>query len=871
MSLAPGSRLGHYEIVSPLGAGGMGEVYRARDTQLDRDVAIKILPELFATDSDRLARFSREAKTLATLNHPHIAQIYGLEGGRALVMELVEGPTLADRIGRGPISVDEAIAIAKQIAEALEAAHEAGVIHRDVKPANIKIRPDGTVKVLDFGLAKATEGSGGAGKSGGEQLLNSPTITSPAMTAAGIIMGTAAYMSPEQARGQYVDKRADIWAFGCVLYEMLTGRSPFQGATVTDVIAAVIKTEPDWQALNAPPHLRSLIARCLQKDPRQRLRDIGDARIELSAPHTIDRPDQTAPSRSAAFWRAIAVAALAIGVAAGAMWPRAASTPATATTAEQWNGSRLGGPAIVLNPRVSPDGQLLAFATVVDGLTQVAVMKPGSGNWTVLTRDRTQGLVFSVSWSPDSSRIYYDRTLDGPRGVYSVPALGGVERLVYEQASGAEPLPDGSLILLRINADRLHQLHRYWPATGKLEALPGVLPVADAESQLRQLPGGRSLVFIGRALEGKDRSQGLYEIDLESKRLLRLDTGMPEFTRGLSSRPILTINPQSGAILVAMRDGSLFRVFTVPRNGAAPIRTSLMFPMAAMIDIDKDGALYASLNTRPAEILRLGPSTGTVERLGSGPSISNSGIAPLADGRFLIPSNTGDRRRVLVLSPGSEPTPLVETEEDTRPPMTAVGDRHAGVVIGSGDKTDIAVVAVDTGRIIERFPAPPGLTSLAASPDGQTLYAAAGGSISALPRGGGTPTVLGAGDSITVDPASGDLVVKLDEQAKFRLVRIHKSSGAAQPIPFGGTFAMIFNPLMPGAIRNNQLVLPLSSVDSWDYHAGLLDLASGKVQRLAANYATDFHYLTRAADGTPIGVGLGFQTTLWKFVVAKER
>src|SRR6516225_2452099 len=239
MTIAVGTRLGPYEVLSALGSGGMGEVYRARDTKLDRDVAIKILPEALAADLDRIARFEREAKTLAALNQPHIAQIYGLEesnGVRALVMELVDGPTLADRLAQGAVPLDEALPIAKQIAEALEAAHEQGIIHRDLKPANIKVRPDGTVKVLDFGLAKAFDPSA----SSGAGATMSPTLSLHA-TQAGIILGTAAYMAPEQARGKAVDRRADIWAFGCVLYEMLTGRRTFNGETLTDTLAAVVR------------------------------------------------------------------------------------------------------------------------------------------------------------------------------------------------------------------------------------------------------------------------------------------------------------------------------------------------------------------------------------------------------------------------------------------------------------------------------------------------------------------------------------------------------------------------------------------------------------------------------------------------------
>ena len=280
--LSAGTFLGPYRVEGKLGEGGMGEVYRARDTRLKRDVAVKVLPRTFARDTDRCARFRREAELLATLNHPHIAAVYGLEEAgdlTALVLELVEGPTLADRLTEGAVPLDEALAIARQIAEAFEAAHEKGIIHRDLKPANIKVRPDGTVKVLDFGLAKSLE------PTGAPSILSElpSTALSPAPTLAGMILGTPAYMSPEQARGRAVDERTDIWAFGCVLYEMLTGKKPFPGETVTDIVAAIINNEPDWQALphRTPERIQSLIARCLRKDPAQRLRDIADGRFQI--------------------------------------------------------------------------------------------------------------------------------------------------------------------------------------------------------------------------------------------------------------------------------------------------------------------------------------------------------------------------------------------------------------------------------------------------------------------------------------------------------------------------------------------------------------------------------------------------------------
>src|SRR5215471_3189507 len=301
-----GSRLGTYEIVAALGAGGMGEVYRAKDTKLGRDVALKILPASFTSDPERVARFRREAQVLASLNHPHIGQIYGLEevdGTQFLVLELVDGESLDKRIARGPIQVDEALGIARQIAEALEAAHEKGIIHRDLKPANIAMTTDGNVKVLDFGLAKAVEST-----SGTVDAMNSPTITSPAMmTGVGVILGTAAYMSPEQAKGGVADKRSDIWAFGCVVYETLTGRRAFEGDDVSDTLATVLKTEPDWTRVprTVPRYVRLLVRQCLERNRTARISDMAVARFVLTSGAALEDPSAAAgmPAASTRVWR----------------------------------------------------------------------------------------------------------------------------------------------------------------------------------------------------------------------------------------------------------------------------------------------------------------------------------------------------------------------------------------------------------------------------------------------------------------------------------------------------------------------------------------------------------------------------------------
>jgi len=373
MPIQSGTHLGPYEIISAIGAGGMGEVYRARDPKLGRDVAIKVLPEVFARDAERMARFQREAKVLASLNHPNIATIHGLEDSgdtHALVMELVEGPTLADRIKQGPIPVDESVRIAKQIADALEYAHERGIIHRDLKPANVKVTHDDAVKVLDFGLAKALERDPSS-----MDISASPTISRMA-TQAGVLLGTAAYMSPEQAKAKTLDRRADIWAFGCVLYEMLTGKQAFTGETVTDTLASIIKEEPGWKLLpsGTPMRVRVLLQRCLQKDPKQRLRDIGDARISLDevlsgAP---DPAVASAPAVSAPLWsRALpwAIGLLTVAVTGIAIWnlKPLPARPVTRTVITLPPGQHLAGldrpdqPALAL----SFDGTELAYVATI--------------------------------------------------------------------------------------------------------------------------------------------------------------------------------------------------------------------------------------------------------------------------------------------------------------------------------------------------------------------------------------------------------------------------------------------------------------------------------------------------------------------------
>ena len=507
VSLAAGTRLGPYEVTAQIGVGGMGEVYRATDTNLKREVAIKVLPEAVAADGDRLARFQREAEVLASLNHPNIAAIYGLEqaarGTTALVMELVEGPTLADRIAHGPIPVDEALPIAKQIAEALEAAHEQGIIHRDLKPANIKVRPDGTVKVLDFGLAKAMEPAAVSPVS----VSMSPTITSPAMTQAGMILGTAAYMSPEQARGKTVDKRADIWAFGVVLYEMLTSRRAFLGEAITDTIVSVLSKEPDWDALptSTPAGLRRLLTRCVKKDAKARLRDIGEARVlidELLSGAPEEMP--SAATAAAALqgtrlaWMAFATVLLATAALAIPAMRYLRETPPTAEPEMRVDISTPQSPQ-PLQFALSPDGMRLVFVAAGNGPPQLSVRSLDAVAAEALPG--TVGASFPF-WSFDSRSVGF--FADGK--LKRIDVAGGPPQALAEAPAGRGGTwsRDGTIVFAASNASPLWRV----PASGgqpvaitKLD-----LPRQGSHRFPQFLPDGRHFLFFA---QGNPDAQGI--------------------------------------------------------------------------------------------------------------------------------------------------------------------------------------------------------------------------------------------------------------------------------------------------------------------------------------------------------------------------
>jgi len=503
--IAIGTRLGSYQITSLLGQGGMGEVYRATDSKLNRDVALKLLPPQFLNDSARMERFQREAHVLASLNHSNIAAIYGLEDSnamRALVMELVEGPTLANRIGQGPIPIDETLNIAKQIAEALEYAHERGVIHRDLKPANIKLTPEGQVKVLDFGLAKAINN-----ESQSSTMSNSPTL-SLAATQAGVILGTAAYMSPEQAKGKTVDRRSDIWAFGVVVYEMLTGKMMFSGETVSETMAQVMMKDPDWTALPAttPARLRDLLRRCLTRDPRYRIRDIGDVRIaieeiiaqpeaQLSAAQATVQQIAVTTSRRVLPWSIAAALAVSLVIIAWAPWRRAV-TPDVMRMAVDLGADASLTIGTGASAFLSPDGKLLAFlaAKSAGQKTQIYIRKLDQLQATVLSG--TDG-ARNAFFSPDGVWIAF--FADGKLKKISVNGGAAVTLCDAPDDRGGAWGDDGLIVFAPTTRSGLFRVSSVGGTPEELTKLDGTTKeITHRWPQV--LPGSKAVLFISSAI-----------------------------------------------------------------------------------------------------------------------------------------------------------------------------------------------------------------------------------------------------------------------------------------------------------------------------------------------------------------------------------
>ena len=829
-ALEPGRCVGSYEITGLLGAGAMGEVYRARDARLNREVALKVLPPHLAQDANRLARFRREAHMLAALKHPNIAAIHGFEEEgdvHALVLELVEGPTLADRIARAPLSIGEVLATVGQIADALEAAHEKGIIHRDLKPANIKIDTTSVVKVLDFGLAKPVDSDGAP-----------PDLTA---SHAGLILGTASYMSPEQARGLSVDKRCDIWAFGCVLYEMLTGRLAFPGATVSDTIAKILERDPDWSALprSTPVHVRRVLHRCLTKDPRQRLRDIGDARVELDATDgglpVVAGPVETSPKRS--LWLAsLLVLALMVGAGAWEIVRRVTTLEdplagATFTPFTNWEGSEEGA-------EISPNGELVAFLSDRDGEFDLWISQVGTGLFHNLTRDQpalvgSGFIVRKLGFSADSSRIWFNPGDGKPPAI--MPWTGGSPQPLLPAGTNTPAWsPDGTRLVYIDKANRDDPIYLADPAGGDRRQIfgPGPLknmnPVWSLDNQW---------IYFGRGSEPQEETEmDVWRIRPSGESLQRVTTQhlSVNFLAPLDLRHLLyvaraedrsgpwlwSLDVETGASTRVPSGVSQYMSVSASRDGrrivatvADPASSLWRVPLMDRIAEERDAQPYA---------LPVPTGFAFAPRLG-GESLFYLSERGTGDGLWRVTAGQPSQIRRGVDGALSEP-PAVSRDGRLAIVVRREGKRHLSVMSGDGTNA-------------QRLGAPIEIDGAAAqgaadwSPDGTRIVAgghdAKGPALFIIPVDGSAPVRLIEG--VWVNPVwspRGDLIVYAGRsvigQVELRGVR-----------PDGTPVELPRVLVRPGGYRflpDGSGLVYIERIQSLDF--SLLDIATGNRRQL---------------------------------------
>ena len=898
MTLAAGTRLGPFEVRSLLGAGGMGEVYRALDERLGREVAVKVLGAEFLSDSEQLRRFIGEARTASSLNHRNIVTIFEVgqsEGQPFLAMELIDGKTLRQLEAAGQLPLRRTLELVVQVAEGLSAAHEASLVHRDLKPENIMVTRDGTVKILDFGLAKPF----GAAASG-------ELAKGLAKTSTGIVVGTASYMAPEQARGRAVDFRSDQFCLGLILYELLTGRKAFDKQSAVQTLSAIIDEEPESvEVLNprVPPPLAWIVARCLSKEPDERyaatrdlareLKQVRDnlgrltegvprsptsatARIEGAATvRTAAAPASRTPTvpppasvpegkaRRTARVLASALAALVLlGGGAGVGWwlrDRTEETPAT------WDGDLvLGNTTQVLAARLSSDGQTLAFVTPAGGVTQVAVMKPASGDWSVLTNRNDSGSIYRVAWSKDGTRIFFDRVTDVPHGVFSVPAVGGQERLVLEDAQSPEVLPDGSLLVVRTSAQGALRIHRFFPETGLVSPLGPPIVAESMGLSIRSTPDGSKAIFWGRLSGEKETTRP------RQLHLLDLATGVSRpVTTDLPVAPPFAVAPDGRSFLATVAVGDLFRLVSVSFDGHEAHGLLTVTTRPSNISTGPDGSYYVCLSENTLEVLRFPVSGGVPERLGTARGALSS-PATLSDGRVLLSGLVAGRRRLLLRSASGETRPLVETSDQTAPPVVTLAGGRAVFLAGPlGAPPGLVLASIDEGRILRRLPGTEGAApqDLSASSDGRTVYFPDRGNLWAIDVDGkAPPRKLVAGHGVAAFPDGEELLVQRNGMNGVDLFRVPVAGGHELRIPIQGDLRLAPIPLSGRAIGpDGRVVVTVAARSSWRWGPALLDPVTGAVERIPVVFEGDVQSPGWADGGDLVGLGVGLRTELWRF------
>lgn len=867
MPLSTGTRLDSYEIIAPLDAGGMGEVYRARDNTLRRDVAIKVLPGHWSRDHDRLQRFDLEAQATAALNHPNIVSIFHVghyDGSPYIVSELLQGESLRDRLERGPLRMQQLLSWALDLARGLGAAHAIGIFHRDLKPENLFVTKDCRLKILDFGLAKLDPAKAGS--------ADGTTVTLKQLTSPGQVLGTVEYMSPEQVRGEAADARSDIFSCGIVLYEMFTGQRPFHRTTPAETMAAILKEDPpslSESGIMAPPGLQGIVNHCLAKAPEQRFQhasDLGFALETLSETSNSGTraPALAMPPRLPAA-RKILIAAAAVAVVAGGV-VMARSVIGHRPDVPEWIGVQLGGPGIAMRPTVSPDGQLLAFSAMVDGQTQLAVMQPDSGNWTVLTHDRTSGMQAQMSWAPDGSRIYFDRVWGRPRGVYSISPLGGEPRLLLESAQCPRALPDGSLVVVQIDDSARYRLYRFWPDSGKRQALPaliggGVRELVDP--LVAVFSDGRDVVYLGTPDSSPNEVPRWYLLNLETLRSRPLSSPVVPgvFTVGVSR------DGRSALMVNAM--GDEWNISAVPRSGDASPRTLISFPKPYDmwgIDAARDGSLYFDYMVRPTSVLEFDTAaksvSETVVTLGGA-------MLPLEPGSFLFDRLTSGKRNLAVFHAGMGERNLMESSEESYSPATRIGKDSVAFLLGSPDAPRIAIATLRDGRIVKRFSFnAASVNSMASTPDGKKLYYCDHGRVWWIGTNGeeAKPIPVTEGDSIAIDSAGKYLYVNRLLNGQRQLMRLLLAGGQAETLTIPVQYTISDDELSPAAAdASGRVLFEVDSADSWFEQIAMIDTSHKSFSLIPTGFSGDVWLPGWESDGRIAAVGARLHSALWRY------
>jgi len=882
--LAIGTRLGPFEILELLGSGSMGEVYRAKDSRLGRDVALKVLSPRLLSDREGLLRFSQEARAASALNHPNIVTIYEIgqaAGVPYLAMEFIAGKTLRQIVAEGPVPVRRLVDLGAQLMDGLARAHGVRIVHRDLKPENLMVSGDGFLKILDFGIAKLSD-SGLA------------SAEAPFLTATGIVIGTPSYMSPEQAAGRPVDFRSDQFSAGLILYELATGKRAFDQATAAETLVAVIREEPEPLATlvpRFPPPVRWIIERCLSKDPDERYASTRDLARDLkqmqlnsdglfgteSLPAALSATGTISPTAREAApaagpvplkRRAGRILAATLGVlaiaSAGAGFGYWLRREASDAPAPSWTGSLvMGGSTRVLAPRGSPDGRRIAFLTVVEGLAQVAVMDPSSGDWAVLTRRRDAGSVHRVEWSADGSRLFFDRVTDVPVGIFSIPSLGGDERLVLEGVQGADPLPDGTLLVVKRDDEHRFVLVRFWPDSGTQKPVgPPVLP-DSADLLARLLPDGKDVLVWGRFAGEKDEGG-------RRTNLLNLEKGtVTPFLPEVNLAPPFLPLRDGRHVLARVQAGDLHRIVSVARDGSV-VQTLLTVAARPRYLVEGErGALYVGFAENAGDLLRFPTSGGVPERLAATPAGLAMTPVEFPDGRLLVPGVVAGRRQLLVAGAEGELRPLLGSSEAAFPPVAVAPSGTVAFLTGaSGASPQLGIASVADGRLLKRYPLPKGTvpTALAASRDGKTFFFADGGTISSVDAATGATKKLCAGHGVAGDPTADEVVIQRNVASGVQLVRLALATGVETPIPVTGPLKLAPAVFAQGAVGPDRRILVAAiSQGTWAPVPAVLDPATGSVTAVPVSYDGEIVATAWGRNGLVLGMGLGSRGEFWAF------